>query len=27
MAQYTREGAIWNRHRLEVGPTPTHYTR
>jgi len=27
MANYTREGAIWDRHRLEVGPTPTHYTR
>ncbi len=27
MAHYSREGAIWDRHRLEVGPTPTHYTR
>jgi NADH-quinone oxidoreductase subunit I len=27
MASYSREGAIWDRHRLEVGPTPTHYTR
>jgi NADH-quinone oxidoreductase subunit I len=27
MANYTREGAIWDRHRLEAGPTPTHYTR
>jgi NADH-quinone oxidoreductase subunit I len=27
MAHYNREGAIWDRHRLEVGPTPTHYTR
>jgi NADH-quinone oxidoreductase subunit I len=27
MANYSREGAIWDRHRLEVGPTPTHYTR
>ena len=27
MAAYTREGAIWDRHRLEVGPTPAHYTR
>jgi hypothetical protein len=21
------EGAIWDRHRLEEGPTPTRYTR
>jgi NADH-quinone oxidoreductase subunit I len=27
LASYSREGAIWDRHRLEVGPTPTHYTR
>jgi len=27
MASFTREGAIWDRHRLEVGPTPAHYTR
>ena len=27
MASYSREGAIWDRHRLEVGPTPAHYTR
>ena len=27
MAYYTREGAIWDRHRLEEGPTPTRYTR
>ena len=27
MACYSREGAIWDRHRLEAGPTPTHYTR
>ncbi len=27
MASYSREGAIWDRHRLEAGPTPTHYTR
>jgi NADH-quinone oxidoreductase subunit I len=26
MAQYTREGAIWDRHRLEAGPTPARYT-
>jgi len=26
MASYTREGAIWDRHRLEEGPTPTLYT-
>jgi NADH-quinone oxidoreductase subunit I len=27
MAYYSREGAIWDRHLLEVGPTPTRYTR
>ena len=27
MAFYSREGAIWDRHRLEAGPTPTRYTR
>jgi NADH-quinone oxidoreductase subunit I len=27
LAAYSREGAIWDRHRLEVGPTPTHYVR
>jgi NADH-quinone oxidoreductase subunit I len=27
MAYYSREGAIWDRHRLEEGPTPTRYTR
>src|SRR5438477_9529003 len=27
MATYTREGAIWDRHRLEVGPTPARYVR
>ena len=27
MAYYTREGAIWNRHQLEEGPTPVRYTR
>jgi NADH-quinone oxidoreductase subunit I len=27
MASFTREGAIWNRHRLEEGPTPARYTR
>jgi NADH-quinone oxidoreductase subunit I len=27
MAYLTREGAIWDRHRLEVGPTPTRYVR
>jgi NADH-quinone oxidoreductase subunit I len=27
MASYSREGAIWDRHRLEVGPTPARYTR
>jgi NADH-quinone oxidoreductase subunit I len=27
MAYYGREGAIWDRHRLEEGPTPTRYTR
>lgn len=27
MAYCTRKGAIWDRHRLEEGPTPTRYTR
>jgi NADH-quinone oxidoreductase subunit I len=27
MAYYSREGAIWDRHRLEEGPTPARYTR
>jgi len=27
MAYLTREGAIWDRHRLEAGPTPTRYVR
>lgn len=27
MAYYSRKGAIWDRHRLEEGPTPTRYTR
>ena len=27
MAYYSREGAIWDRHRLEEGPTPTRYSR
>ncbi len=27
MASYSREGAIWDRHRLEEGPTPARYTR
>ena len=27
MAYYSREGAIWDRHLLEEGPTPTRYTR
>jgi NADH-quinone oxidoreductase subunit I len=27
MATYTREGAIWDRHRLEEGPTPALYVR
>ena len=27
MAYFTREGAIWDRHRLEQGPTPARYTR
>jgi NADH-quinone oxidoreductase subunit I len=26
MASYVREGAIWDRHRLEEGPTPVLYT-
>ena len=27
LAHYTREGAIWDRHMLEEGPTPVRYTR
>jgi NADH-quinone oxidoreductase subunit I len=27
MATYSREGAIWDRHRLEEGPTPARYVR
>jgi hypothetical protein len=27
MAYYSREGAIWDCHRLEEGPNPTRYTR
>jgi len=27
MAYCSREGAIWDRHRLEEGPTPTRYAR
>jgi NADH-quinone oxidoreductase subunit I len=27
LASYSREGAIWDRNRLEQGPTPAHYTR
>jgi NADH-quinone oxidoreductase subunit I len=27
MANYSREGAIWDRHRLEEGPTPARYVR
>ena len=27
MAYCSREGAIWDRHRLEEGPTPARYTR
>ena len=27
MAYCSREPAIWDRHRLEEGPTPTRYTR
>ena len=27
MANYTREGAIWDRQMLEEGPRPTLYTR
>ena len=27
MAYFTREGAIWDRHMLEEGPTPVRYTR
>ena len=26
MAYYSRGGAIWDRPRLEEGPTPTRYT-
>jgi len=27
MAYYDREGALWDRHRSQEGPTPTRYTR
>ena len=27
LANYTREGAIWDRQALEEGPRPTHYVR
>jgi NADH-quinone oxidoreductase subunit I len=27
LAAYSREGAIWDRHRLEEGPTPARYVR
>ncbi|HEY7680552.1 MAG TPA: NADH-quinone oxidoreductase subunit I [Terriglobia bacterium] len=27
LANYTREGAIWDRQMLEEGPSPTRYTR
>ena len=27
MAQYTREGAIWNREQLEQGPEPVKYSK
>jgi hypothetical protein len=27
MVYYSREGAIWDRRRLEEGPTPTRFTR
>jgi NADH-quinone oxidoreductase subunit I len=27
LAHYSREGAIWDRHRLEEGPTPARYVR
>jgi NADH-quinone oxidoreductase subunit I len=27
LANYTREGAIWDRQMLEEGPAPTRYTR
>lgn len=27
MGYYGREGAVWDRHRLEEGPTPMRYTR
>jgi hypothetical protein len=27
MAYYSRDGAIWDRQRLEEGPTPTRCTR
>jgi len=27
MAYYSREAAIWDRQRLEEGPTPARYTR
>jgi hypothetical protein len=27
IAYYSREAGIWDRQRLEEGPTPTRYTR
>jgi NADH-quinone oxidoreductase subunit I len=27
LAQYTREGMIWDRKALEEGPSPARYTR
>src|SRR6266487_1840302 len=27
LAQYTREGMIWDRNALEEGPAPVHYSR
>ncbi len=27
LAYFTRQGAIWDRHVLEEGPTPARYTR
>lgn len=27
VAYYTRQGAIWDRHMLEEGPTPSRYNR
>lgn len=26
LAAFSREGAIWDRNRLEQGPTPSHYS-